>query len=98
MSQSQVLVPVDGSPASLRAVDFAIEMSVRRSFRGLWSFNDAQNRENRPTNAAPLGARCYRRSAVKRLIRVFEGRFGSKIFCAVSAPATGKFLSLRSPT
>ena len=29
MTSSKILIPVDGSPASLRAIDFAVEMLVR---------------------------------------------------------------------
>jgi nucleotide-binding universal stress UspA family protein len=39
MSYSQVLVPVDGSPASLRAVDFAIEMAAQTSSTSLVLLN-----------------------------------------------------------
>ena len=39
MSQSQVLVPVDGSPASLRAVDFAIEMVAQNPSTSLVLLN-----------------------------------------------------------
>ena len=39
MSQSQVLVPVDGSPASLRAVDFAIEMVAQNPSTSLALLN-----------------------------------------------------------
>ena len=35
MSPSNILIPVDGSPASLRAVDFAIEMPARNKSNSL---------------------------------------------------------------
>ena len=38
MSSSKILVPLDGSPASLRALDFAVEQLVRNKETRLYYY------------------------------------------------------------
>jgi nucleotide-binding universal stress UspA family protein len=52
MSPSKILIPVDGSPASLRAVDFAIEMLARNSGNSL-----VLRQGSKPVDPVPFLAR-----------------------------------------